>query len=225
MAKAIDYFSYDNPFLKVKTYWSLKARNKMFSMFIENCNPSENDKVLDLGATPDEKLADSNFFEELYPYKRNITVASIEDCHELVEKYGLERFVFNVSKQPLPFEDSTFDIVFSSAVLEHVGTRTDQSFFINECLRVIKPGGKIFLTTPNRWFPLELHTFIPFLHWLPWPIFQEIVRRVSGDFWADINNLNLLSKRDLLSMSLSKPIRVEYVRTCGINSNIIVVRR
>jgi hypothetical protein len=25
----------------------------------------------------------------------------------------------------------------------------------------------VFVTTPNRWFPLEVHTLLPFVHWLP----------------------------------------------------------
>ena len=25
----------------------------------------------------------------------------------------------------------------------------------------------MFVTTPNRWFPLEVHTLLPFVHWLP----------------------------------------------------------
>jgi SAM-dependent methyltransferase len=218
MSEAIDYFSYNNPFIKVKTFFSLKARKKMYRIFEQICCPDETMKTVDIGATPDEKLADSNFFEKLYPYRNNLTIVSIEDCSSLVKKFGLAGFVQNKSKERLPFADKAFDILFCSAVLEHVGTREDQKYFIDECLRVSK---KIFLTTPNRYFPLEMHTFIPFLHWLPWSIFQKIVRRTKGEFWADINNLNLLSKKDIEIMYGDK-LKITYVHTMGMKSNLII---
>lgn len=224
MSEAIDYFAYNNPLLRMKTFFSLRARKKMYDRFQKICKPEVEDKVLDLGATPDDILEDSNFFEKFYPYKNRITVASIEDCSKLVEKFELERFVQNKSKEPLPFSDCEFDIVFSSAVLEHVGTRQDQEFFINECLRITKPTGKIFLTTPNRFFPLEMHTFIPFLHWLPWNWFQKVVKCLKGDFWSDINNLNLLCKKDIKKMKLLEKVEIGYIKTCGINSNLIITK-
>lgn len=222
MGKAIDYFSYDNPFIKVKTYFSCKARKKMYLRFEQALHPEREDEVLDLGVTPDTSLKDSNFFEKLYPYKDKITIASIEDCEFLVKKYGLKCFAQNKPKEPLPFQDGQFDILFCSAVLEHVGTREDQKFFLQECMRISK---KIFITTPNRYFPIEMHTFLPFLHWLPWNIFQKIVRKIKGEFWADINNLNLVSKRDITNMFGENVFSIFYVKTLGWNSNLVIVRK
>ncbi len=217
--EAIDYFAYDNPFLKFKTYFSIKARKKMFENFMKYVNPDEKSAILDLGATPDTTLADSNIFDKLYPYKEQLTVCSIEDCSNIVSNLGLKEFVFNEAKKPLPFEDDTFDAIFCSAVLEHVGSRDDQEFFLNECLRI---GKKIFLTTPYRYFPLEMHTFLPFFHWLPWKWFQKIVRLTKGEFWANTDNLNLLCKRDFEKMNLRRPVIVEFVRTAGMKSNMII---
>ncbi len=186
---------------------------------MEYVKPSKNSEILDLGATPDTKLADSNIFDKLYPYKTQLTVCSIEDCSNIVSELGLKDFVFNEAKKPLPFEDSTFDAIFCSAVLEHVGSRSDQEFFLNECMRI---GKKVFLTTPYRYFPIEMHTFIPFLHWLPWSWFQKIVKVTKGDFWASIDNLNLLCKKDFCDMNLIRPLEIEFVRTAGLKSNMII---
>lgn len=221
MGKAIDYFSYDNPLIKVKTFFSCKARKKMFLQFTQAFQPTSSDEVLDLGVTPDTRLADSNFFEKLYPYKNKLTVASIEDCEFLVRKYGLKAFVQNRPKEPLPFRDEEFDILFCSAVLEHVGTREDQKFFLEECLRISK---KIFVTTPNRYFPIEMHTFLPLMHWLPWTIFQKIVRILKGEFWADINNLNLLSSKDIKKMMGNSMISISFIKTLGWTSNLVITR-
>lgn len=218
MSDAIDYFAYNNPLIKIKTHFSLKARSKMYNIFWEICEPKESDSILDLGATPDIILKDSNFFEKLYPFKHNITVASIEDCSNLVNEYGLSEFVFNESHKPLPFADQQFDIVFSSAVLEHVGSREEQKHFIEECLRV---GKKVFITTPNRYFPIEMHTFVPLLHWLPWKWFQLLVKPIRNGFWSDINNLNLLSKKDI--SKLSNEVDVRFIKTLFFKSNIILI--
>lgn len=54
----------------------------------------------------------------------------------------------------LPFENDFFDIIFLNEVLEHV---KDDKKTISECLRVLKPGGKIIIFAPNRFFPFETH--------------------------------------------------------------------
>ena len=65
----------------------------------------------------------------------------------------------------LPFADGAFDLGFSNAVVEHVaGGRDGQRRFVHELCRVAR---RVFVTTPNRWFPLEVHTLLPFVHWLP----------------------------------------------------------
>ncbi len=220
--EVIDYFGYNNPLLKIKTKFSLKARNKMYNKFLEFCNPKPTDEVLDLGVTPDTSLADSNFFEKLYPYKNKLTIASIEDYNFLCQKYGLKEFVQNKAKEPLPFKDNQFDQLFCSAVLEHVGNHNDQKFFLEECLRVSK---NVFITTPNRYFPIEMHTFLPFCHWLPRKLFEKIVKILKGDFWADINNLNLLSQKDIKSMFNKEVFSIYFIKTMGFNSNLILVKK
>ena len=80
----------------------MRARTRMFNQFMKAIKPLEKDEVLDVGATPDTMLKDSNLFDKLYPYKKHLTVCSIEDCSELVQKMELKKFVFNEPKKPLP---------------------------------------------------------------------------------------------------------------------------
>ena len=49
-------------------------------------------------------------------------------------------------------------------MIEHVGARPEQQRFVDELLRVAR---RAFVTTPNRWFPIEVHTRLPLVHWLP----------------------------------------------------------
>jgi len=47
---------------------------------------------------------------------------------------------------PFPFVDGAFDIVLSMEGIEHF---EDQTGFLRECARTLKPGGSLVLTTPN----------------------------------------------------------------------------
>ena len=55
----------------------------------------------------------------------------------------------------------------------------------------------MFISVPNRSFPLEHHTGIPLLHWTQ-PTFRLACRRLGKDEWAEAANLILMSRRTLL---------------------------
>ena len=65
----------------------------------------------------------------------------------------------------LPFADGKFDYVVSNAVIEHVGGPAAAALMVTESRRVARRAA--FHTTPYRWFPVETHTQVPLLHWLP----------------------------------------------------------
>lgn len=47
---------------------------------------------------------------------------------------------------PLPFDDNTFEVITTFQFIEHIA---EQTFFLQECLRVLVPNGKLLVTTPN----------------------------------------------------------------------------
>lgn len=64
----------------------------------------------------------------------------------------------------LPFADGSFDIVDSIQVLEHV---EDPRHYLHEILRVMRPGAVCYIEFPNRLYPLEQHSNVPLVNWLP----------------------------------------------------------
>ncbi len=196
-------------------------RRAMFDYFMRELRPTENDAVLDLGTTslPDPQ---ENMFELYYPYPARITAAGTEDCGFLETKYPGLKFVRLQAGKPLPFADNTFNIGFCNAVIEHAGSRESQAFFLRELIRVSR---RCFVTTPNRWFPVELHTRLPFIHWLPRPLFSGILSVLGLEFYASEENLNLLTAsalRDLLPPGL-KSVRLSCQRFFGLPSNLLLV--
>jgi hypothetical protein len=71
----------------------------------------------------------------------------------------------------LPYADKSFDLVFSNSVIEHVGQTVEMIQFSQECERV---GCNIYIQTPNRWFPVDAHLGVAFIHWLPRPLYKKL---------------------------------------------------
>ena len=203
--------------------WNLQhaPRRRIYEAFIRELAPRETESVLDLGAT-NAPEPNENMFELYYPRKERITAAAVEDCSFLEREYPGLRFVRLQAGKPLPFPDDAFDVGFSNAVIEHVGSREDQAFFLRELVRVSK---RCFVTTPNRWFPFELHTRLPFIHWLPAPAFRWILARLGFDFYSREENLNLMSRRELLSLvpkARFKRVSLTKNQFCGLPSNLML---
>jgi hypothetical protein len=219
-APVVDYTNSQFRFRGLTTKFALKARTKMYESFLRTLQPTAETTIVDIGATPDAVTEDSNFLEKWYPHPERITATSIEDASYLEEAHPGVTFVQTAGGDRLPFEDRQFDIAFSSAVIEHVGDRSQQRQFISEMVRVSK---RFFLTTPDRRFPMELHTFLPFVHWLPQQHHQSILRKVGKTTWASTENLNLLDEKSLRGLfPPGSSVAVDGVSLMGMRSNLIV---
>jgi len=202
-----------------------RVRKQMFSIFTKALVPTIGDTVLDIGVTSDRTYVWSNYFEALYPWKDRITAAGIDDARFLEHRYPGLRFIV-ADGRDLPFADRSFDLVHSAAVLEHVGSFENQARMVAECLRVARRG--VCLTTPNRWFPIEFHTQLPLVHWLPKPACRAVFRRIGLGFFAEEANLNLMTERELRHISGNHPdwaFRMLSPRLLGWPSNLVIVGR
>lgn len=197
------------------------VRSDQFKIFKKTTLPQENSTVLDVGTTPNETLRDSNLFEQIYPHKKNITAASVEDCGTLVKKYGLKKFVLLQPGKKLPFPDKSFDIATAWATLEHVGNYTEQKKFVEELCRV---GKKVFITTPYKFCIYEPHTNMFFLHWLPNSWYRKILQILGKNFWSSVENWNTLGITDIQKM-LPKGYRVYLYKSWGfLPSHLIIFK-
>ncbi|MBA2461962.1 MAG: class I SAM-dependent methyltransferase [Actinobacteria bacterium] len=177
---------------------SLRSRRRKFELFMETMRPTPATTVLDVGVDDvgfgeNEGCGTLNFFEELYPWPDRITALGQHEGRTFAERYPATPYVQG-DALTLPFEGGAFDVVFSNAVIEHVGGRDAQQRFVDEILRVAP---RAFVTTPNRRFPIEVHTRAPLVHWLP----ERVAHRaydLLGKPWAKENHL--LGSRDLAAL-------------------------
>lgn len=197
----------------------------MFSIFVKECEIRDDVSVLDVGVTSDQSYESSNYVEAWLPKKSRITAVGLDDAAFLEDLYPGLKFI-KANGLDLPFEDKSFNVVHSSAVLEHVGSFENQVKLIAECARVSKDS--FFLTTPNRFFPIEFHTVLPLVHWLPKPWFRQIMKKTGREFFASESNLNLMSiseLREATTLALQDcnfEFKVISVRLLGCTSNLLL---
>jgi hypothetical protein len=184
------------PAQSLSEYVLIAARDCIYEDFVEHCRPRASDKILDVGVSDIVNDA-ANMVERKYPYPDRITAAGLGAAGEFRETFPKVTYTQIEANRPLPFADKHFDIATSNAVLEHVGSRQGQEFFVREMLRVAH---RVFISVPNRWFPVEHHTGIPLLHY--WNAsFRLACDWFGRGAWTDEANLILMSKGSLSSLA------------------------
>lgn len=151
---------------RVASQVSLRSRERKLQLFLDLLGPGPATTVVDVGVTnaPFGSGSSDNFFEAMYPWPERITGVGHTELDRFAAAFPQVHAV-RADGRALPFADGEFDLGFSNAVVEHVaGGREGQRLFVHELCRVAK---RVFVTTPNRYFPLEVHTLLPFVHWLP----------------------------------------------------------
>ena len=173
---------------------SLRSRRRKLALFMETMRPTAETTVLDvgvddlgfgeIGVNEHGSCGTLNFFERAYPWPERITALGQHEGTTFRQRFPRIPYVQGDAAE-LPFEDGSFDIVYSNAVIEHVGGEDAQRRFVAEALRVAP---RVFVTTPNRWFPVEVHTRLPLVHWLPEPLAHRAYG-LARKPWARENHL------------------------------------
>jgi 2-polyprenyl-3-methyl-5-hydroxy-6-metoxy-1,4-benzoquinol methylase len=190
-------------FLNTSLFSSLSEKSRTRKLEILNASfPfDEKTRVLDVGGQV--QGAQGQFINQ-YPHLENVTVVNIRDEHLVAIREEYPQITTRVADaRKLPFDDDEFDIVYSNAVIEHVGGWEDQVAMAREVSRVAK---NWFVTTPNRWFPFEFHLRLPFVSWLPAPLLLKAASIYSYDHGQKRyrsgleQHLRLISRRELAKL-------------------------
>ena len=180
--------------------------------------------ALDIGTTNDDKNASSNtVIKNIKNIKKFKCISDQMVNSDFFYKKLKKSITEEFSKNEL-YEFSS-DLVISNATIEHVGGALKQRKMIENIIKLTK---KIFIiTTPNRYYPIELHTKIPLIHWFPKATYRKILNFLGMPFYANEENLNLLSVNELKKL-LNNHIttyEVKFLKLFFFRSNIIIIGR
>lgn len=94
---------------------------------------------------------------------------------EILQNYGINpEIVLNAKGEQIPFPDHSFDLIFSSTVLEHT---ENPHQVLKEAVRVLRPGGYLQFAFPNYGSFFEGHYVIP---WIPY------LNHTLAHFWVKL---------------------------------------
>ena len=141
------------------------SRTRKYELFKKVLKPTKEMKILDVGAEINPTDEHNLQLIDIYPWKNNVSAINISPkIISHIEEHYPEVDAWIGDACALHWEDKYFDIVYSNAVIEHLGSFERQKKMANEIMRV---GRSWFVTTPNRWFPFEFHMRLPLVTWIP----------------------------------------------------------
>jgi hypothetical protein len=199
----------------------LRHRTRVFDKVFGENGLDDFESILDIGSTSDSGSA-SNIFLTFFKKRYVISISDQEMPLEVKSKFPHVSFVKGDALN-LNFPNREFDLVFSNATLEHVGNRLNQKKFISEAIRVSSK--ETIIVFPNRWFPIETHTKLPFLHFLPNKIHRNIIKFLGFTDLSSEDNLNIPTKREV--NGLIKDLEIEEyniykIKTLLFTSNLVI---
>jgi hypothetical protein len=144
-------------------------RRRRTAAFLRLFKPGPETRILDVGGLP-------RYWEGAV-LASPMTITNLEplDSYEASFLSSNQTFVPSDATR-MPWDDQSFDIVFSNSVIEHMGTAEQQEAFVRECRRV---GKGFWIQTPAKEFPLEPHFLALFLHWFPKATQRRFLRRFT----------------------------------------------
>ncbi len=184
--------------------------------FAELFNVTSETTVLDIGGSP-------SIWEGYHPRPNLMLVNTVMDWpHD-----GFK--VLWGDAVDLPFASNSFDIAFSNSVIEHLGTWERQQRMAREIRRVAK---HYFVQTPNFWFPIETHYWIPCVHYLPRSWRPAVVRWLSphvriAKFSREqvttmVEEISLLTEKQMRCLFPEGTILREKI--CGLTKSIVAYK-
>ena len=161
-------------------------------------------KILDFGSSEGSHI--NEIVKNTKINKHNVYIADIDKnaLNRGRKKFGFKTILIR-KNSILPFRNKYFDIVYSNSVIEHVtheisqypqvekkriwkinsnkefrkNALKNQNKFAKEIIRL---GKNYFVQTPYKHFPIESHSWLPFVQYLPRPILISSIK-ILNLFW------------------------------------------
>ena len=226
-----------DPMSRVMHAISDAARKKRARIFRNAFELTETTRILDLGSETGRNIHAVLQGTRVQP--KNVYIC---DIHQPLIEAGAERYgfvpVLARDGEALPFAPQSFDIVYCSSVIEHVTLAKDEVWqersqrrfveksherqlaFANEIRRL---GRQYFVQTPYRGFPIESHSWLPFMGWLPRPMLLPVMRFTNAVWVKETNpDWRLLNRREM--QALFPDARLAAEKFAGLTKSLVAVK-
>ena len=197
-------------------------RLEIISIIKEKINKNDFKDILDIGTTADTSKSSNVIVKSLKNFK---VYKSILD-QKITSNFFLKTLQKSITKELSSNEFNVYrsDVVISNATIEHVGSYQKQLKMLENIVKLTK---KIFIiVTPNRMHPIEFHSQIPFIHWLPKKLHRKILSIVGLSYLSKEKNLNLLKTSNIVNLMKkfnNTEYEIKYVKFLLLKSNIILI--
>jgi len=227
-----------NPIRALAGLFSRWSRQKRGKIFYRSFMLTSETKILDFGSQDGSHIASILATTDVEP--KNVYIADIDENALLQgqRRYGFTPILLPESLSRYPFPDKFFDVVFCSSVIEHVTMPKNEVWELNagkefyECsfLRqkefareIMRMGKGYFVQTPDRCFPIESHTWLPFVGWMPRAYLIRFLK-FSNRFWVKRTSpdWNLLNRTEMAE--LFPDARIVEERFLGMTKSVIAIK-
>lgn len=201
----------------------VKKRQEICDILNNQFNNETIIDVLDVGSTNDNEYESSNY---IIKNLKNIKIfKSISDIN-ITDPFFSKSFRKSITDTFTDKEISVMksDLVVSNATIEHVGNIDKQIRMIKNTINLSKK--YYVIITPNRFHPIDFHTKLPIIHWLPKKLHRQILKLLNLDFFSQESNLNLLGQKEfkkILDKAGAKSFKMYQISLFGFKSNLIVI--
>ena len=178
--------------------------------------------ILDIGTTSDANKSSNLIVKSL----KNFEVYKSISNQKIISNFFSKTLQKSITQELSSNEFDTYnsDVVFSNTTIEQFCSYQKQHKMLENIIKLTK---KIFIVvTPNRMHPLEFHSKIPFIHWLPKKIHRKILSIVGLSYLSEEENLNLLKTSNLINLMKdfnNIEYEIKYVKFLFFKSNIILI--
>ncbi|MDI6732795.1 MAG: class I SAM-dependent methyltransferase [Planctomycetota bacterium] len=183
--------------------WRMKKNYAYIDRFIQKHRIAG--RVLDLPAGTGAKADPLRQF--------GIEVYSADICPQRFQIKGLKCQYVDMNL-PLPYEDGFFDGIWCAEGIEHI---ENQFGFMRECFRILKPRGKIIITTPNLLYLwARVYYLLTGYHGPKEKFPAELTRRIDG------GHINLLSYPKLRYILANNGFSIIEVNSVNLSRNSLI---
>ena len=200
-----------------------KKRHEMLDIINNKFKNIKIHDVLDVGTTKNYDYPSSNF---LIKNLKNISIFKSISDQNIDDKFFSKILTKSITSDFTNKEINNFksDLVISSATIEHVGNFKNQIIMLKNMAKLSRKF--LIITTPNRYYPFDFHTKLPFIHWLPKKIHRSLLNFIGLSFFSKEKNLNLFSEQDLnlcLKEAGINNYQIFYINLFGLKSNFLIL--